>query len=318
MFIRARTKPIAVLALLFILELPCATQTIPSKQEATTSPKATEPIILTTTVVNKKGSFVLRLRRENFRVFVDNEPVDIIDFREEDAPLSVGIVLDASGSVYHPAFIKSLPQALKSFLETGNQSNEYFLMGFNTKPQLLLNWTSDSNAIIQTLGLLQSKGNTAFYDACYVAIDKLRQGRYPKRVLVLISDGQDNLSSYSSKQVQDELKATGPLVYSLNLSSPGIAGSELAMEAQQILKEFSLTSGGMFFYNGYKNYLEESAVVSAFEIIAQELRHQYTITIQPKISSANGKWHKLKIKVEAPEEKHLSARTREGFYLNHR
>jgi hypothetical protein len=124
MFIRARTKPIALLALLFVLDLSCATQTIPSKSEAITSPNATEPIVLTATVVNKKGSFVLGLRRNNFRIFVDKERADIIDFREEDSPLSVGIVLDASGSVSHPTFIKSLRPALKGFLETGNQSNE--------------------------------------------------------------------------------------------------------------------------------------------------------------------------------------------------
>jgi Ca-activated chloride channel family protein len=316
-------RVVVAFALSLSLHFTGVTQTGTSNVKTKSFPKTEEPVILTTIVTNKKGNFVTGLRQDNFRIFVDKKPAEIINFREEDVPLSVGIIFDASGSVGNPPLmrpvIKSSLQALKGFLEGSNQANEYFLMAFNIKPQLLLDWTSDSNAIFDKLEVLQPKGNTAFYDACYVAIDKVRHGRYPKRVLILISDGQDNLSTYSLNQVREELKESGVLVYSMNFSGPALEGGGLVMEGQTILDELSRLSGGASFSQRYGRSLTTSDATSAFESIAQELRHQYTVTVRPNVSPNDKKWHKIRIKVEAPSEmKQLSARTREGFYLNHR
>ena len=316
----ARFRIVAI-ALFLTLPYPCLSQSAPSKPQALSTQTTIEPVTLAVSVVNKKGDFALGLHRDNFQISIDKQPADIVDFREEDVPLSVGIVFDASGSAGFPQldrWVKFSQRAVGHFLETSNKANEYFLMAFNIQPQLLLDWTNDSRAIIKTLGTVEPKGNTAFYDACYLALDKIRQGRYSKRVLILITDGQDNLSRYSYKQVRDELRASGVVVYSVNLSNLDIAGSSFGMEGQQILKELSLTSGGRVFYNGHKRYLEEKDVVSAFEIIAQELRHQYTIVVAPKVAAHDNKWHKIKIQVEVPGTKNLSAQTREGFYLNQR
>lgn len=327
MFMKACGRIVTLLGLFLSFTITGATQTASSKPQATSFPKAVEPVVLTTTVINKKGSFVTGLQQDNFRIFIDKDPSVIIDFREEDVPLSVGIIFDASASFAglssRQPLIKSLQQALRTFLDTSNQANEYFLLAFNNKPQLLVDWTSDPKVLIDKLGFLQPKGNTAFYDACYLAIDKVRRGRYSKRVLILITDGEDNISSYSSDQVREELRASGVLAYSVNSSRTEIAGSSLGMEGQEILNGFSLVSGGMFFYKGNGRPLTTSDATSIFEMIANELRHQYTIVVTPDVSSDNSKWHKIKIKVEAAanapgEMKRLSARTREGFYLNHR
>lgn len=315
MFKSARAETVVLLALFLAFGLPCEAQT-PSS--ILSSQEAVEPVILTTTVVTDKGNLVTRLQRDNFRIFIDKVPADIIDFREEDVPLSVGIVFDASRSVgftkWQP-LIKSWQQALGTFLDTSNPANEYFFMVFNTSPQLLLDWTSDSKAIINNLGLVQSKGNTAFYDACYLAINKVRHGRYSKQVLILITDGRDNVSKYSLAQVRNELKASGVLVYSLSLAGSVFGGSALGRDSQHILDEFSSVSGG--------NAMTTSDATLAFQIVAQELRHQYTIAVKANVSSGKRDWHKIKVKVEAAanapgEMKHLSARARAGFYLNHR
>lgn len=321
MFISARIKTVAALALFLALQYPCISQTATSIPQTVSAKESVTPLILTTSVVNKKGYLVGGLKRDNFHVFIDKLPADIIDFREDDAPLSVGIVFDASGSVGYPQPtrpVKLTQEGLKTFLETSNKANEYFVMAFNLSPELLLDWTSDSKAIINSLGTLQPKGHTAFYDACYLALDKVRHGRHSKQVLLLITDGMDNLSTYSLTQVRDELKRSGILVYALNFSDTLLSESTYEMESRQILTELSSVSGGRFFYQRYGRHLTASDAVSAFEIIAQELRHQYAITVTPGISSDEKKWHKVKIKVEAPEDKHLSARTREGFYLSHR
>lgn len=151
-------------------------------------------------------------------------------------------------------------------------------MAFNLKPQLMLDWSSDSKAIINTLSMVQPKGNTAFYDACYLALDQVQHGRYSKQVLILITDGQDNVSTYSLDQVRDELKASGVMVYSLNFAGTGMAGSELGFEGQHILEELSSVSGGRFFYQRFGRAMSTPDASDAFSVIAQELRHQYSIT----------------------------------------
>lgn len=310
---------VALLVLFLSFNLICTPQTTP-QLGSTASGKAADKLVFSTTVVNKKGNLVTGLQRDNFQVSIDKKNANIIDFGEEDLPLSVGLVFDASGSAKATRdLINSIQQSLKAFLDMSNPLNEYFLIAISNSPQLLLNWTSDSKAITDTIGVWQLKGNTAFYDACYLGIDKLRLGSYSKRVLILITDGQDNSSTYSFTQVRDKLRAFNVLVYSVFLGT-GIEGRSLSLAGQVILDDFSVISGGRFFYPG--ETLTASEGTSAFENIASELRHQYTIALMPNLSSDN-KWHKIKIKVEAsanaPDEmKHLSARTREGFYLNHR
>jgi VWFA-related protein len=153
-------------------------------------------------------------------------------------------------------------------------------------------------------------------------MDKVRHGKYPKQVLILITDGLDNVSTYSFAQVREELKASGVLVYSLNFAGAGGGGSPLGMEGQNILDYLSSVSGGRLFYQRFGRALTTSDATTAFDVIVQELRHQYTIAVTPNISSDDKKWHKLKIKLQptnaSGEIKHLSTRTREGFYLNHR
>jgi Ca-activated chloride channel homolog len=215
--------------------------------------------------------------------------------------------------------IKSAQEALKTFLERSHQQNEYFVMAFNSSPELLLDWTSDSRAVVGSLGVVRTKGNTAFYDACYLALDKVRHGRHSRQVLIVISDGVDTASRYTSTDVRDELKASDVMLYSLNPSGSNSAASSLGDEAQLILDELSSISGGRSFYQRFGKSLTASDAASAFEIIAEELRHQYTIAVTPNVSAGDSKFHKVQVKVQAtPEMKHLTTRQRAGFYLNHR
>ena len=329
MVISGRCKTVVLLALFLVFDQPGISQTTSTKPEATPSQKSVNPLVLTTTVINKKGNFVTGLRRDNFQIFIDKKPATIVDFGDGDVPLSIGILFDASGSTGNPysikdtrASIQTWQRALQAFVEASNRSNEYFLLAFNKKPQLLTDWTSDATKLIDSLSVFPH-GITALYDACYLAIDKVRQGRYSKRALILISDGQDNNSTYSLTQVREALKESDVLLYSINFEDDEISGSSLGIEGQHVLEELSLISGGMFFYKRGQVRLKASDAVSVFEIIAEELRHQYTIEAAPNVSFNDGKWHKIKIKMNAPaggsnETRGLSARTREGFYLNRR
>ena len=323
----ANVRIVALVALLLSFNLICNPQTTP-QLGSTASARATDQVVFSTTVIDKKGNFVTGLQRDNFQVSIDKRPANITDFGEEDFPLSVGLIFDDSASVGYRrsvkatrALINSAQQGLKSFLDMSHPLNEYFLMAISNSPRLLLDWTSDSKAITDTLDVWQQpKGNTAFYDACYMGIDKLRLGSYSKRVLILITDGKDSNSTYSFTQVRNKLQQSNVLVYSVFLGTR-IEGSSISLEGQEILDDLSVISGGRLFWPG--ETLTASEGTSIFEKIASELRHQYTIAVTPNVASDNIKWHKIKIKVSAapnaPDEmKHLSARTRDGFYLNHR
>ncbi|MDQ2936938.1 MAG: VWA domain-containing protein [Acidobacteriota bacterium] len=280
--------------------------------------------------MNNKGDFVAGLRREDFQAFLDKEPATIDDFSDTDVPLSVGIVFDASGSFIDqpsggtkPLLISSLQQALTNFLGVGNKSNEYFLLAFNNKPQLLLDWTSDSKSLVDSVSDVRPQGITALFDGCYLAMDKVQRGRYSKRVLILLSDGQDNNSTYTFVQLREALRESDVLLYAINFPHERDAGSVLEMEGQGILKELSSLSGGRFFSRKEGRRLKVSDATLIFEYIATELRHQYTIGIKPQISNVDRKWHKIKVKIKSSADgsgkmKGLSVRAREGFYLSDR
>ncbi len=285
----------------------------------------TEPVFLTVTVSSDNGSFLGGLDQDRFTVLVDKVPAKIVSFSNRDEPVSIGILIDVSGSMDNPRYgastkLKILREALSRFLELSSKSNEYFVLGFNYRPQLLLDWTSDPKAVIDKFAAMPPKGNTAFYDASYVGIDKVMHGRHAKRAIILISDGLDNESHYTLKELRELIRESNVLVYSVNVLDAGASsGSSLGMEGQMILNEISFISGGMTFYQNEVVRVQPAEIRAIFESIAVALRTQYTIGVLPGNVSGDKKWHKIKVEITLPadaprEMKHLSVRTREGYY----
>jgi Ca-activated chloride channel homolog len=312
-------------ALLTVCLVTVFSQTSDRLPASQATPQDYPPIQLAVTVTNKKA-FVTGLSQDNFQITVDKTPAKIVGFSNEDLPASVGILLDVSYSMRRLRFDKRpskdlviARQALALFFEGANKSNDYFLLAFNDKPILLADWTSETALIMEKFGTLKPDGNTALYDACHVAINKLQQGRHAKRVLILISDGLDQGSHYSFSELGNYLRETGVLLYSVCL--PEVvngAGSSLAYEGWAVLSDLSLVSGVMTY--AARAFKERSAN-EMFRAIASELRDQYTIAIEPQVTTREKKWHKIRVKVSPPagapqEMKSLSARTREGFYAS--
>lgn len=288
-------------------------------------PQTAEPVVLDVTVTDRSGGFLMGLKSDDFEVTIDKKPAQIVSLNQADSPVSVGFLLDSSGSASQQSSEQTaktfltLRDAIRHFLESSNQANDYFLMAFNTKPQLLADWTSDPAAIVDKFYGLRVSGNTALYDACYLAVDKLHGGRHEKRALVLVSDGMDNLSHYTFNQLRDLLRETNVLIYSINFQSDRVQGM-LGEEGASILKDLSFISGGKPFSDIEGALLKLKHANAAFETIATELRNQYTLSIVPSEPLAPKKWHKIKVKVNLqrggqPRVKGLSVRTREGFYV---
>jgi Ca-activated chloride channel family protein len=206
--------------------------------------------------------------------------------------------------------IQKARKALSRFINTSHPSDEYFLIGFNSRAQLLLDRTRDGDAVLQKLTLVSPKQNTALYDAVYLGIERVTRGSHQKRALLIISDGQDNASRYNFGEVRRLMKESDVITYAVGIIDAGDAASQVGMQGQAFLDELTSVTGGKSFYPTSDVELDE-----IFDRISIELRHQYSIGYTPKDFQPDGKWRKVKVRVKPPRGlPRLTVRSREGYY----
>ena len=290
---------------------PAGTPAPPSSQSHETPGSVT----LTVTVTADRGLYVDGLEKSHFTVLDNKTPLEITHFSAEDEPVSVGIILDASQSMAGRGNMRRLRDEVAEFIRRGNAENEYFLLAFNERPQLLVDWTRGGQAILDQIESIKPKRDTAFYDACYLGIEKVTHGKHRKRALLIIGDGEDNNSRYGLSELKKLLRESDVLLYSVVLSGTNDPESTLGLEGFSILGELSEVSGGLAYHPNSNAELTE-----LFERIAHELRHQYRLGFKPADGARDGKWHQLKVKVTMPRDEKrpklsgLAARAREGFF----
>ncbi|MBX7171909.1 MAG: VWA domain-containing protein [Pyrinomonadaceae bacterium] len=269
----------------------------------------TDLVTLTLTVTDQFGRYVSGLTKSAFTVVDNNEEQDLTYFSTTDAPVSVGILFDVSGSMNGEKIAKAR-KALEKFIRTSHPNDEYFLIAFNTRAQLLLDRTRNGEAVLDKLTLVQPKANTALYDAVYLGVERVTRGSHQKKALLIISDGQDNSSRYNFGEVRRLLKESDVTVYSVGILGGGDFGSSLGMQGQSFLDELSSVTGGKSFYPQTSVEMDE-----LFERIALELRNQYSVGYTPKDFKPDGKYRKVKVKVKPPRGlPRLNVRSREGYY----
>ena len=269
----------------------------------------TDLITVTVTVTDTYGRYVSGLGKAAFTVLDEKKAQEITFFSDDDAPVSIGVLFDVSGSMSGDK-IKRAREALSKFIQTSHNSDEYFLIGFNSRAQLLLDKTRDGNAVLDKLTFVQTKNNTALYDACYLGVEKVQRGLHPKRALLLISDGQDNNSRYTFGELRRLLKESDVTLYGVGILGGSDAGSGLGMEGQATLDDLANVSGGKAFFPRSNAEMDD-----IFEQIALELRHQYSIGYKPVNFANDGRWHKIKVRVNPPRGlPRLFVRSKEGYY----
>ncbi len=265
---------------------------------------STEVISVTVSITDPQGRFITGLTKDAFQVYEDKVAQEISFFSAHDAPASVGIVFDLSGSMQGEK-IRRAREALSHFIQTSHPDDEYCLIGFNDHAQVLMDHTSDGAALINRLAGLQPGGDTALYDAVVLGLEQISHGKWPRRALIVISDGEDNNSRMSYRKIRQMVKEADVMIYGILIRdyvSRGIG--ELVMD------ELSRVSGGKYF-------LAENTdqMTAAFEKIALELRQQYSLGYVPAGFVADGKWRKIKIKVTPPTNTpRIIVRAREGYY----
>jgi len=266
-------------------------------------------VVLSLTVTDSYGRYVSGLKKQAFTVYDEGKEQEITFFSDADAPVSIGIIFDISGSMSGEKILRA-KKALEKFINVSHPMDEYFLIAFNNRVQLLLDKTRDGQALANKLTLVKPRGNTALYDAVYLGIERVTRGAHQRKALLVISDGQDNSSRYSFREVRNLLKESDVTIYAIGIIDRNDTRDPIGIQGQAFLDELASVTGGKSFYPQTNVEMDE-----IFERIAVELRNQYLIGYLPKDFEPNGKWRKVKVKVKPPRGMmRLNVRTREGYY----
>ncbi|HZI50687.1 MAG TPA: VWA domain-containing protein [Terriglobia bacterium] len=261
-------------------------------------------VLATVTVTLRDGRFVTGLEKENFKLSEDKVPQDIVYFSSEDIPLSVGIILDVSGSMKDK--LKTAVEAAITFMKGGSPDDEYFLVEFADKPTDTTDFTSDIAKIQSRFMFSKAKGRTALYDAVYMGLSKLEQGNNAKRALLLITDGEDNRSRYTFSNVREFVKEKDVQMYAIGITNGWVDAA--AEQGRALLRDLAAISGGNSFFPSSVYNLEEIC-----RNIAKELKYQYVLGYHSTNTAKDGEWRKIKVTAELPNNK-LTVRSKQGYY----
>lgn len=262
-------------------------------------------VVLPVTVTNKQGQFVSELVASNFRVYENGRLQPITNFQSEDLPVAVGMVVDHSGSMI--ARRGEVIAGAMAFVEASNPQNEEFVINFADRPILALpknvSFTSDANQLKAALLGPYARGRTALNDAVIAALQHVVMRQASKRVLIVISDGGDNASRHTFAQALQMAQSENVAVYAVGLLDQN--SSDQNPKALQLLAK---ETGGLAYFPSTPD-----DVVRVCRQIAQDIRHQYTITYIPA-DERHGEYRKIRVNVVAANQGKLQVRTRAGYY----
>src|SRR5205807_8917778 len=232
----------------------------------------TTVVLINVTVTDPLNRFVTGLEKENFRLFEDKVEQKVTHFASEDAPLSIGLVFDTSGSM--GSKLTKSREAVAHFFKTANPEDEFFLVQFNDRPELVEDFTTNLENIQNRLTFTQAKGRTALLDAVYMALHKMKKAHNPRKALLIISDGGDNSSRYTESEIKNLVREADVQIYAIGIFEPSGSRGRTAEELSGpgLLSELSEQTGGSHF--GGENLTEWPAGAAKFET---ELRNKNTL-----------------------------------------
>jgi Ca-activated chloride channel family protein len=270
----------------------------------------TNVVLVNVSVTTPLNQFVTGMEKEHFRVFEDKVEQKIQTFGSIDAPLSVGLVFDASGSM-GPKLVKSR-QAASQFFKTANPDDEFFLVQFNDRPELVVPFTTNTEEIQNRLTFTQAKGRTSLLDALYLAMHEMKKARNPRKAVLILSDGGDNASRYTESEIRNLVREADVQVYAIGIFEPMASRGRTTeeMSGPGLLSELAEQTGGRHFPVDNINELPD---VSAK--IGIELRNQYVIGYSPINQERDGKYRRISVKLVQPKGlPPLRPTFRQGYY----
>jgi VWFA-related protein len=304
---KAGNRSAIILFLAFVVCLRIGSVPASFSQENSQPPLSARSyaVVLPVNITDKHGNFVPGLKSENFRVYEEGRPQEISFFEQENTPVSVGLLVDHSGSMGRR--LERVHDAVLGFAHSSNSQDEMFVVDFaDTVSVELLNgkaFTSDAAELSAAITAISARGETALYDAVAEGLTHIRQGKWNKRALVIVSDGADNDSHAMFRQVLAQARSSHTVIYAIGLVDG--CGQE---ENPQILRRLCEDTGGIaFFPEG------AASIEGVMEQIAGNIRGQYMLGYTPSEPPAPGVFRKVKVTVAAHGRGTLRVRTRTGY-----
>ncbi|MGA2170730.1 MAG: VWA domain-containing protein [Terracidiphilus sp.] len=264
-------------------------------------------VLVPVTVTDPMNRLVTGLEQEDFQIYENSGQQKISSFASEDAPVSIGIIFDLSGSM--SSKLIRARESILQFIKTANPQDEFFVIGFNDRPELIEDFTNSVEDIQARLATVRSGHRTALLDAIYYGVAKMRDARHERKALLVVSDGGDNRSRYTEGEVRSQVRESDVEIYSIGIFDPYAATPE-ERTGPQLLNDLSEETGGRLFR---VDDIAEMGDIA--EKISTELRNQYMIGYRPKDLTRDGKWRKVKVKVNPPPGlPPLTIHARTGYY----
>ena len=252
-----------------------------------------ELVLVPVTITDPMNRLVTGLDKENFTVFEGKSQQEIKSFSSEDAPVSLGVIFDMSGSMNSK--IERAREAVVEFFKTANPQDEFFMITFADKPEEVSDFTSSIEDIQGKLVYTVPKGRTALLDAIYLGVSKMRHAKFPKKAMLIISDGGDNHSRYTEGEIKSMVKEADVLIYAVGIYDHYFPTEEEKL-GPALLSEVTELTGGRAFTIDNPNDLADVATK-----IGIELRNQYVLGYRPTNPTRDGKWRKIKVKLLPPK-----------------
>jgi Ca-activated chloride channel family protein len=264
-------------------------------------------VLVPMTVTDPMNRLVTGLEADNFQIFDNNAGQTIKSFSTEDAPVTIGVVFDLSGSM-SSKFTRAR-RALTEFLRTSNPQDEFFVVGFNDRPAVIVDYTSDVDDVEARMVMLHPENRTALIDAVYLAVDKLKDAKWDRKALLIISDGGDNRSRYTEGELRRLVRESDVQIYAIGIFDE-YAPTEEEQLGPVLLTDIAETTGGRMF-----KVSDAGDMTDIAERISAELRNEYVVGYRPSDMKKDGNWRKLKVRlVPPPGLPTLTVHFRQGYY----
>ena len=272
-----------------------------------------EEVQLPISVLDKDGRPVNGLTKNDFAIFEDNVQQQIQIFKHEDIPLSLGLIIDNSGSMRNKR--ERVNSATLTFARESNPEDETFIVNFDDAAYLEQDFTGSIGDLIDALDNIDTRGETALYDAVYLSVDHVKAGKKDKRVLLLISDGEDNVSKYGLNKVVEALRESKVTLYAIGLLEEndqrgGLFKKPPSKKAKEVLQKFAEITGGQAYFPKSLDEVEELV-----KDIAHEIRNHYTVSYTPSNRKLDGSWREIRVKVNPPKTTtKVTVHTKQGYF----
>ena len=266
-------------------------------------------VLINALVTDAAGRVISDLGAHRFRVFEDGHEQLIRYFAAEDSPVSIGLVLDTSGSMGNK--LTAVKGAAIRLIHSGNASDEYFLLEFRDRPEIVVPFTSDTGQLVSAVDSLEVGGSTALLDGIYLALQQVRRGKHPRNAVVVVSDGMDNHSRHSLKETRRLAVEADSPVFTVNMWEPDRSGNRYAIQRRDLgfLEEIARPTGGRSFFAR-----DSKRLISAVEQIGVEIRHEYVIGYMPSNREADGRLRRIQLRLEpAGARQRLKLSYRNGY-----